>query len=102
MKFFVVADLHGSEIKIPEEVDAVIIAGDFTNADDPAFTARVIDNIEKPVFAIPGNMDRKEVLNILEEKKASVHLREVEFHGLKIFGIFNDSCSSVGIFTGVW
>ncbi len=91
MKFFVVADLHGSEIRIPEEVDAVIIAGDFTNADDPTFAAKVIDSIEKQVFAIPGNMDRKEVLEILEEKGVSVHLKEKKFQDIKIFGMGGSS-----------
>jgi len=87
MKIFVVADLHTKEIKVPEEVDAVIIAGDFTNADDPEFAARVIESIKEKTFAIPGNMDKKEVLDILEEKKVSVHLKEVEFDGIKIFGM---------------
>jgi len=91
MKILVLGDIHGRlGISQPlEEIDAVIIAGDFTNASNDSFAEDVIDiltSISENIFAVPGNMDRDGVIDILERKNACVHLKKKTIGGKKIFG----------------
>ncbi len=88
MRILALADIHRKKIeRLPHNVDAVFIAGDFTNADDPSFVERVLDSINTKVYAVPGNMDRKEVLKILEERKVSVHLKSAKLNSYTIVGL---------------
>jgi len=90
MKALVIGDIHGKKISLPEEakdVDAVFIVGDFTNADTPEFAEEVLDVFSYKVFAVPGNMDRKEVLEILEKRGVSIHSKAVEYNGFSILGL---------------
>ncbi len=86
-----IADIHETPIRIPKDVDAVFIAGDFTNASSASFAEKVLDSIQTEVLAIPGNMDRKEVLDLLEERGVSIHRKVVDFKGFKIFGFGGSS-----------
>jgi len=90
MKVLVLGDIHGKKISLPAEakdVDAAFIVGDFTNADDPSFVEEVLDVFPCKVFAVPGNMDRKEVLDILKKRGVSIHLKTVEYKGFSILGL---------------
>ena len=91
MKILAIGDLHGTAVKVPEEVDCVFIVGDFTNADSTKFVEQILDSIKCDVLAIPGNMDRKEVLDILESRGVSVHRKTVEYEGFKVFGFGGSS-----------
>ncbi len=96
MRILVVADLHETAVKIPEDVDAVFIAGDFTNAGSAKFAEEVLNSIKTRVFAIPGNMDRKEVLDLLEERGVSIHRKVVDFDGFKLMGFGGSSVTPFG------
>jgi hypothetical protein len=88
MRALVVADIHGRRERLQsEDVDVAFIVGDFTNADDPSFAEEVLDSFTCKVFAIPGNMDRRGVLDALERRGVSVHLRVVEYEEFSIFGL---------------
>ena len=92
MRILVVADIHEKVVKLPKDVDAVFIAGDFTNASSAEFAKRFLDGIEvEKVYAIPGNMDTKDVLDLLEERGISVHGKVIDFEGYKLMGFGGSS-----------
>ncbi|MFP3945312.1 MAG: metallophosphoesterase [Archaeoglobaceae archaeon] len=87
MRFLVMGDIHG---RMPgfdyNEIDAVLIAGDFTNGRDNEFVAEVLDSLPVQVFAVPGNMERKGAIDILDRRRVNVHLNPLKFQDLTIFG----------------
>ncbi len=94
MRIFAVADIHNRDVgKLEvEDVDVVIVAGDFTNADGVDFAKETVKKLEEnfpeaKILAVPGNMDVKEVLDFLEEKGVSIHGKVVEVNGVKIGGL---------------
>jgi len=88
MRILALADIHGRKIgKVSYDVDAVFIAGDFTNADDPEFAEEVLEAFDAEIYAVPGNMDRKGVLDILEKRNVSIHLKTIELDGIKVVGL---------------
>ncbi len=91
MRILVVADIHETPVELPQDVDAIFIAGDFTNAGGAEFAEKVLDSVKVKVFAVPGNMDRKEVLDLLEERGVSIHGKVVDFEGFKVFGFGGSS-----------
>ncbi len=96
MRILVIADMHETPVRIPKDVDAVFIAGDFTNGTSTSFAEEVLDSIETEVLAIPGNMDKKEVLDLLEERGISIHRKVLDFKGFKIFGFGGSSITPFG------
>ena len=90
MNLLVIGDNHGdienmiSYIEKLENfnIDVIIYMGDFTDLNTPkGFTQKDITNIlieelkslGKPIIAVPGNNDIKDILDILEKKGISVH-----------------------------
>ncbi len=77
------------------EFDVIVYAGDFTDIGLPkGFTQEDIakllieelKTLKKPILAIPGNNDSKEVINLLEKENISIHgigkkINEVGFYG---------------------
>jgi hypothetical protein len=86
MKFLVIADLHGRMVHPAEDIGAVLIAGDFTNARDDFFAEEVLDRFSCEVYAVPGNMDRKGVIDILDKRDVNVHLKTKRLNKLTVFG----------------
>ena len=77
-----IADLHGQFGKIDSFLElnpeAVFIAGDITNMGPVDAVDDVLSRIDVPCFAVPGNCDPREILEILE------HSDTVCLHGSKI------------------
>ncbi len=72
------ADLHGNygklEAFLSYDYDAVIIAGDITNFGPLEPVDSVLSGFEVPCFAIPGNCDPREIIDVLERSDAiSLH-----------------------------
>lgn len=88
MRFLVMGDIHGrmSEFVDYNEIDAVLIAGDFTNGENNEFVTEVLDALPVSVFAVPGNMERKGAIDILDQRGVNVHLNPMKFKDLTIFG----------------
>jgi len=94
MRIFAIADIHNRSVGKFEidDVDVVVVAGDFTNADGVDFAKETIKKLEEnfpeaKILAVPGNMDVSGVLNFLEEKGISIHGKVVEVNGIKIGGL---------------
>lgn len=68
------ADLHGNygklEAFLSYDYDAVIIAGDITNFGPLEPVDSVLSRFEVPCFAIPGNCDPREIIDVLERSDA--------------------------------
>jgi Icc-related predicted phosphoesterase len=96
MRILAIGDLHGTAVGIPSDVDAVFIAGDFTNADSVKFVEEFLDSISCDVLAVPGNMDRKDVLDVLESRGVSIHRKVVDYKGFKVFGFGGSSITPFG------
>ena len=77
-----IADLHGQFGKIDSFLDlnpeAVFIAGDITNMGPVDAVDDVLSRIDVPCFAVPGNCDPREILEVLE------HSDTVSMHGTSI------------------
>jgi len=77
-----IADLHGQFGKIDSFLElspeAVFIAGDITNMGPVDAVDDVLSRIDVPCFAVPGNCDPREILEVLEHSDA------VCLHGSKI------------------
>jgi len=68
------------------DFDAVMIAGDFTTMGPVSFTRDFLSRIPIKVFAVPGNCDPLETVEVLEDTNSSIHNVQVEFKGLRFFG----------------
>ncbi len=94
MRILALADIHNrslGEINV-EDVDVVVVAGDFTNADGVDFAKETVEKLEEMfpdarLLAVPGNMDVDGVLKFLEEKGISIHGKVVEVNGVRIGGL---------------
>ncbi len=74
MDVLLLADLHGQYGKLESfqiyDYDAVIIAGDITNFGPLEPVDSVLSSIEVPCFAVPGNCDPREIIDVLEHSDA--------------------------------
>lgn len=96
MQLAVIADIHlGKEAVIAlkerlkgKPISAVIVAGDLTTHGSEFAAEEILKELKQiaRVFAVPGNLDTKEVLALLENKGVSIHNRVVAFGGYKITG----------------
>jgi hypothetical protein len=90
MDIVVISDIHGDVEnlisyldKIKEfKFDVIICPGDFSDANVPrGFTQedivrliiKELKTLKKPFVAVPGNVDPKDIVKILEEEKISIH-----------------------------
>ncbi|WP_048148328.1 metallophosphoesterase [Palaeococcus ferrophilus] len=110
MRFVVVSDVHGNvgkaerlvERLMGEEFDALLIAGDITHFRGRESAEKVLNAFEelgKPMLAIMGNCDGRDVLDLLEERGISVHDRRVELGGVGIVGFGG---SNITPFSTIW
>jgi hypothetical protein len=85
-KFWIaIGDLHESARNISRIPDAdraegIIVTGDLTNAGDSKTAEHILDQIaavNPTIYALFGNMDRKGVQTLLQDKKVSIHARGV-------------------------
>jgi hypothetical protein len=103
MKIVVISDLHGDIEnlfnyfdKIKElDFDVIVCPGDFTDANTPkGFTQedaakliiKELNLLKKPILAVPGNVDTKGIIRVLENEGISLHgkgkiIGDVGFYG---------------------
>jgi Icc-related predicted phosphoesterase len=82
MNALLITDLHGQFGKLDSflrlEPDLVIISGDLTNFGPVAPVLSALAQIDVPCFAVPGNCDPRDIIDVLEESNA------VSLHGTSI------------------
>ncbi|WFN35942.1 metallophosphoesterase [Methanomicrobium antiquum] len=92
MKVLLLSDLHGQYGRMGSflelDPDLVLISGDLTDMGPCEPVIQLIDEINVPCFAIPGNCDPKEILQTLEESGAvSLHGASIDIGKITIVGI---------------
>ncbi len=95
MRFAVLSDIHGDLHKLSQcaeilkNSDCILIAGDISRHGDFYEIEKVIgelSELNKNVFAIPGNMDGEKSIDLLEKLKVNIHGKKIDFKGFKIVG----------------
>ncbi|RLJ08171.1 MAG: YfcE family phosphodiesterase [Candidatus Aenigmatarchaeota archaeon] len=104
MRLLVLADIHGQWQELDriidavkdEDFDAVICPGDFTDmfSVPPEFTQMDVGNmvlqrlltLKKPLFAVPGNHDPYELLDLLDDFDVNCHGKLKQLKGYQIAG----------------
>lgn len=75
--------------EVMRDTDLVIVSGDLTNFGGSADAAKVIDEVRGAcgrVLALPGNLDKAEVIPLLEREGVALHGRGTVIGGIGIFG----------------
>ncbi len=78
------------EIPNIAEVDLVIITGDLTNyggVGEAQVVLKAIEELNKNILALHGNLDQPSVAEFLVEKGISIHGRGVKISDVGIFGV---------------
>jgi uncharacterized protein len=71
------------------DTDLIVISGDLTNFGGAGDAAKVLDAARRAcprVLALPGNLDRDEVIPYLEQEQVALHGRGTLFDGVALFG----------------
>ncbi|WOF15602.1 metallophosphoesterase [Methanoplanus sp. FWC-SCC4] len=92
MKVLVLTDLHGQYGKVGSFMDLgpdmVIISGDLTDMGPLEPVIPMLDEIDVPCFAVPGNCDPKEIIETLEESGAvSLHGSSLTLGKITLVGV---------------
>jgi hypothetical protein len=94
MKILAIADIHGNFSHLEEikekagEIDVVVISGDITNFGPSSEVEQLNGVFDVPVFAVPGNCDQRDILEVLDDSeivnlhKASERIGEFAFVGI--------------------
>ncbi|HIP75163.1 MAG TPA: YfcE family phosphodiesterase [Thermococcus paralvinellae] len=110
MRIIAVTDIHGNFNKARElagkirgdEFDVILIAGDITHFEGKESAEKSLSyflELGKPVYAVMGNCDGRDVLDLLEELGISLHDRRTEINGLGIVGFGG---SNITPFSTIW
>src|SRR5690349_4432472 len=71
------------------DTDVIVISGDLTNFGGAGDAAKVLHAARKAcprVLALPGNLDRDEVIPYLEQEQVALHGRGTVIDGIALFG----------------
>jgi Icc-related predicted phosphoesterase len=74
---------------ILRDTDLIIVSGDLTNFGGPEEAAKVIGAVREAcpnVLALPGNLDQREVIPMLEREGIALHGKGLVRDGIGIFG----------------
>lgn len=75
--------------EVMRDTDLVIVSGDLTNFGGSTDAGKVIDDVRAAcgqVLALPGNLDRADVIPFLEQAGVALHGRGAVVDGVGIFG----------------
>ncbi|ACS90014.1 MULTISPECIES: YfcE family phosphodiesterase [Thermococcus] len=110
MKIIAITDIHGRANKVKEilehlkgeEFDLILIAGDITHFGGKEAAYNILKefiSFEKPFYAVMGNCDGRDTLELLEELNVNLHGKRIEFNGVGITGIGG---SNITPFSTIW
>jgi Icc-related predicted phosphoesterase len=79
MRFLAVTDFHNDYSKLPEilkkagKVDGTLLAGDLTEFGPTKNAEKLLKELPKPILAIPGNCDQRDMVELLKDKDVNLH-----------------------------
>ena len=107
MKILAAADIHGAQYRlnlILENIeryhpDLVIICGDITQFGPGDVAKNFLNQLSVETLAIPGNIDTADVLQGIQESKATpLHMKKQMVHGLPFVGVSSVNPNDVEVF----
>ncbi|ADT83700.1 metallophosphoesterase family protein [Thermococcus barophilus] len=110
MRIIAITDIHGNENKVKwlvekikdEKFDVLLIAGDITHfkgRNSAEKSLKYLLELKKPVYAVMGNCDGRDVLDLLEELGINLHDKRIEINGIGIVGFGG---SNITPFSTIW
>jgi Icc-related predicted phosphoesterase len=93
MKILVITDLHGNlpdDLLGFQDVDIVLVLGDITTGAGLTETRKRIEPLKSSyprLYAVPGNWERPESIEWLDQEGLNIDAKLVRFQGLLIFGL---------------
>ncbi|MFA4662694.1 metallophosphoesterase [Pyrococcus kukulkanii] len=108
MRILAITDIHGNYSAVKalakgvQDFDVILVAGDITHFGKGREAERILSPLletKKPILAVMGNCDGKDVLETLEKLGISVHDRRIEIRGVGIVGFGG---SNITPFSTIW
>jgi hypothetical protein len=93
MRLLVVTDFHNRYEKVPEilkkagKVDGTLLAGDLTEFGPAENAKKLLGMLPKPILAVPGNCDPKDMVQLLKAEGVSLHEGKKKLDNIMFVGI---------------
>jgi uncharacterized protein len=93
MRLLAVTDFHNTFDRLPDiikkagKVDGTLVAGDITQFGPTKKAKVVLDALPKPVLAVPGNCDKKDIVDLLRAEDCNLHENKFRLGGITFVGI---------------
>ncbi|MCD1293782.1 metallophosphoesterase [Methanocella sp. CWC-04] len=93
MRLLAVTDFHNVYDRVPDilskagKVDGTLLAGDLTHFGPSEKAKTLLGMLPKPVMAIPGNCDKKDIVNLLRSEDANLHECSMKLNDVTFIGI---------------
>jgi Icc-related predicted phosphoesterase len=93
MRLLVVTDFHNRYDRVPEilekagKVDGTLLAGDLTEFGPAENAKKLLGMLPKPILAVPGNCDPKDMVQVLKEEGVSLHAGTKRLDNVTFVGI---------------
>jgi Icc-related predicted phosphoesterase len=93
MRLLVVTDFHNRYEKVPEilekagKVDGTLLAGDLTEFGPAENAKKLLGMLPKPILAVPGNCDPKDMVQLLKSEGVSLHAGTKKLDNVTFVGI---------------
>ncbi|OPY29620.1 MAG: Calcineurin-like phosphoesterase superfamily domain protein [Methanocella sp. PtaU1.Bin125] len=93
MRLLAVTDFHNTFDRLPEilkkagKVDGTLLAGDLTQFGPTDNAKDVLGALPKPVLAVPGNCDRRDIVDLLRAEDCNLHENKFRMGDVTFIGI---------------
>lgn len=93
MRLLVVTDFHNTYDKLPNilskagKVDGTLLAGDLTQFGPTEKARSLLAQLPRPVLAVPGNCDKRDLVDLLRDEDANLHENKMRLGGITFIGI---------------
>jgi Icc-related predicted phosphoesterase len=93
MRLLAVTDFHSQYGKVPDiikkagKVDATLLAGDLTEFGPTENAKELLGMLPKPIMAVPGNCDMKDMVQLLKAEGVSLHEGKAKLGSVTFIGI---------------
>ncbi|CAJ37454.1 metallophosphoesterase [Methanocella arvoryzae] len=93
MRLLAVTDFHNTFDRLPDileragKVDGTLMAGDFTQFGPTEQAKALLEKLPRPVLAVPGNCDQKDIIDLLREEDANLHENKIRLGNVTFIGI---------------
>lgn len=93
MRLLVVTDFHNTFDRLPDilkkagRVDGTLVAGDLTQFGPTEKAKVVLDALPRPILAVPGNCDKKDIVDLLRAEDCNLHENKFRIDDVTFIGI---------------